>query len=223
MPKHAWRATRAQSALLGNLRPSSDIANRAILFDSIHLARMAQPAIGFCHSVPASAHGDAPLLILATMIQMKGYDPKIPYSQAQTQCVRQKLAGRVWNQYMDQGMKSIGFTPSKFDHCLYYPKSITFLVYIDDCIVFIPNNKDIDEVVSDWRNSTQNFALDEQGEVGDFLGIQIQTRNNRSIVLTQPHLIDSIIQDLHLQSGSNPKSTPSITTELLHKDAEGQT
>ena len=38
----------------------------------------------------------------------------------------QKQAGRVWNKYMDQGMKFIGFTPSKFDLCLYYRKSIIF-------------------------------------------------------------------------------------------------
>ena len=48
----------------------------------------------------------------------------------------QKQAGQVWNKYMDQGMREIGFTPSKFDPCLYYRGSIMFLVYIDDCIVF---------------------------------------------------------------------------------------
>ena len=133
----------------------------------------------------------------------------------------QKQAGRVWNQYMDQGMKSIGFTPSKFDPCLYYRKSIVFLVYIDDCIVFGPHDKAIDEVVKDLRMSSKNFTIDDQGEVGDFLGIQIQTRDDGSIVLTQPQLIDSIIHDLHLQRGSNTKNTPAITTKLLHKDAEG--
>ena len=133
----------------------------------------------------------------------------------------QKQAGRVWNQYMDQGMKSIVFTPSKFDPCLYYRKSIVFLVYIDDCIVFGPNDKAINEVVKDLRMSSKNFTIDDQGEVGDFLGIQIQTRDDGSIVLTQPQLIDSIIHDLHLQSGSNTKTTPAITTKLLHKDADG--
>ena len=133
----------------------------------------------------------------------------------------QKQAIRVWNQYMDQGMKSIGFTPSKFDPCLYYRKSIVFLVYIDDCIVFGPNDTAIDEVVKDLRMSSKNFTIDDQGEVGDFLGIQIQTRDDGSIVLTQPQLIDSIIHDLHLQSGSNTKTTPAITTKLLHKDADG--
>ena len=131
-----------------------------------------------------------------------------------------KQAGRVWNQYMDQAMRAIGFTLSKFDPCLYYRNSIIFLVYIDDHIIFSPNDKAIDEVVTDLRNSTQNFTLDDQGEVGDFLGIQIQKLDNGSIILTQPQLIDSIIQDLHLQSGSNPKNRPSITTKLLHKDAD---
>ena len=133
----------------------------------------------------------------------------------------QKQAGRVWNQYMDQGMRSICFTLGKFDPCLYYRKSIIFLVFIDDCIVFGPNDTAINEVVTDLRNSSQNFTLDDQGEVGDLLGIQIQKLDDGSIVLTQPHLIDSIIQDLHLQSGSNPKDTPPITTKLLRKDANG--
>ena len=133
----------------------------------------------------------------------------------------QKEAGRVWNQYMNQGMRAISFALSKFDPCLYYHKSIIFLVYINDCIVFGPNDKAIDEVVTDLRNSTQNFTLDDQGEVGDFLGIQIQKLDDGSIVLTQLQLIDSIIHDLHLQSRSNPKNTPSITTKLLHKDADG--
>ena len=133
----------------------------------------------------------------------------------------QKQAGRVWNQYINQGMRSIGFTPCKFDPCLYYHKSIIFLVYIDDCIVFVSNDKAIDEVITDLRSSTQNFSLDDQGDVGDFLGVQIQKQVDGSIVLTKPQLIDSIIHDLHLESGSNPKNTPSITTKLLHKDAEG--
>ena len=39
--------------------------------------------------------------------------------------------------------------------------------------------------------------------------------------MSQPQLIDSIIKDLHLQPGSNPKSTPAVTTTLLHKDTDG--
>ena len=74
---------------------------------------------------------------------------KIPRAQTKTQCVWAEASWEVWNQYMDQGMRAIGFTPSKFDPCLYYRGSIIFLVYIDDCIVFGPDEKAIDKVVVD--------------------------------------------------------------------------
>ena len=51
----------------------------------------------------------------------------------------QKQAGHVWNKYMDQGMREIGFKSSSFDPCLYYRGSIIFLVYINNCIIFGPD------------------------------------------------------------------------------------
>ena len=122
---------------------------------------------------------------------------------------------------MDQGMKEIGFKPSAFDTCLYYRGAIVFLVYIDDCII-CPDGRSIDAVVADLRACPRNFTIDDQGDIGDFLGIQIQKRSDGTILLTQPHLIDSIIKDLHLQSGSNTKKTPAVPTNLLHKDTDGE-
>ena len=133
----------------------------------------------------------------------------------------QKQAGRIWNKFMDKGMRDIGFTPRKFDPCLYYRGPVLFLVYIDDCIVFRPDARAIDQVVADLRSCSQQFTVDDQGDVGDFLGIQIQRQADGSIHLSQPQLIDSIIKDLHLQPGSNPKSTPAVTSMLLHKDTDG--
>ena len=133
----------------------------------------------------------------------------------------QKQAGCVWNKYMDQGMHEIGFMPSKFDPCLYYCGSVVFLVYIDDCIVFGPDDQSINRVVTNLHACSQSFTVNDQGDIGDFLGIQVQKQDDRSIMLTQLQLIESIIKDLHLQNGSNPKKTPAVTTNLLHKDSEG--
>ena len=133
----------------------------------------------------------------------------------------QKQAGRVWNKFMDQGMREIRFKPSKFDPCLYDRGSVVFLVYIDDCIVFGPSDQSIDQVATDLRACSRQFTVDDQGDVGDFLGIQVQKQDDGSILLMQPQLIDSIIKDLHLQTSSNGKKTPSMMTSLLHKDADG--
>ena len=130
----------------------------------------------------------------------------------------QKQAGHVWNKYMDQGMKEIGFKPSSFDPCLYYRGSIIFLVYIDDCIIFGPDGPSIDAVVADLRACSHRFTVDEQGDIGDFLGVQVQKFPDGTIQLTQPQLIDAIVKDLHLHSGSNAKKTPAMPNNPLHKD-----
>ena len=132
----------------------------------------------------------------------------------------QKQAGRAWNKYMDRGMHKIGFTPSKFDPCLYYRSPMIFLVNIDNCIIYGPDNQAIDKVVNDLRYCSQCFMVDDQGDIGDFLGIQIQKQEDGAFWLSQPQLINSIIKDLHLQTGSNPKLTPVVTTTLLHKDTD---
>ena len=76
------------------------------------------------------------------------------------------------------------------------------------------------QVVMDLHSCSQQFTVDDQGDIGDFLGIQIQKQADGSVHLSQPQLIDSIIKDLHLQLGSNPKSMPVVTTTLLHKDID---
>ena len=133
----------------------------------------------------------------------------------------QKQAGHVWNKYMDQCMREIGFKPSSFNPCLYYRGSIIFLVYIDNCIIFGPDGCSIDTIVADLRACTHRFSVDDQGDIGDFLGIHVQNLSDRTIQLTQPQLIDSIIKDLHLQSGSNAKKTLAVPSNLLHKDSDG--
>ena len=133
----------------------------------------------------------------------------------------QKQAGRVWNKYMDKGMCEISFTPSKFNPCLYYHGSVIFLIYIDDCIVFSLEDRAIDQVVTDLCACSQHFTVDDQGDIGDFLGIQVQKQDDGSIKLSQLQLIESIIKDLHLQSRSNSKTTLAVTSNSLHKNTHG--
>ena len=76
------------------------------------------------------------------------------------------------------------------------------LIYIDDCLVFSPDPKLIDKTISILRNSSRIFEIDDQGDVSDFLGIEVIHLKDGSIKLTQPHLIDAILKDLHLQENT---------------------
>ncbi|KAL7563769.1 hypothetical protein ACA910_020453 [Epithemia clementina (nom. ined.)] len=169
----------------------------------------------------------APVEVPLFMNIPKGY--RLKDASTQTHVLRllkniygQKQGPRVWNRYLDQGLKEIGFSPSAIDPCLYYGDQVMMLIYIDDCLLFSPSKQAIDAVVLSLRNSYQGFNVDDQGEVKDFLGIKIRKQTDGSIMLTQPHLINSIIQDLQLQSNSQVRETPALSTVILHKDEQGK-
>ena len=57
----------------------------------------------------------------------------------------QKQAGRVWNQYLHDGMIARGFQQSEVDMCVYYRGSVMILLFVDDGIFLGPSNEEIEE------------------------------------------------------------------------------
>ena len=132
----------------------------------------------------------------------------------------QKQAGHVWNEYLKEGLQCIGFTPSKVDECVFYRGTTIFLVYVDDCIIIDPQAKNIDKVISDLKK--EKFDIDELGNLSDYLGVKIENLDNNYIKLSQPHLIDQIIKDMHFQANTKPKDTPSLISKVLQRDEGGK-
>jgi hypothetical protein len=58
----------------------------------------------------------------------------------------QKQAGRVWNEYLHEGLIARGFVQSQVDMCVYYRGSVVLLLYVDDGCIVAPKQSDIDEV-----------------------------------------------------------------------------
>ena len=127
-----------------------------------------------------------------------------------------KDAGRTYYLFMVEYLKSLGFRQSTIDPCVFYYKQLVLLMYVDDFIIAGPTINDINdafEIISD------NVDLEWKGDVCDYVGVHFE-RNDKSIVLSQPHLIQSIIEDLHLDRNSKSAPTPS-TGNVLHADIEG--
>jgi hypothetical protein len=92
-------------------------------------------------------------------------------------------------------------------------------VYVDDAILLSPDKAKIDECIHDLQAS---FNLTEEGDLADYLGLRITRLEDGSISLTQPQLIDSILNDLNFSRNTKPKTIPAPSTILLHRDVEGQ-
>ena len=55
----------------------------------------------------------------------------------------------------------------------------------------------------------------------NYLGIKVTKLSDGTITLNQPHLIDSILKDLNLQSArTTGRSTPALSSVLLYRDID---
>jgi hypothetical protein len=60
------------------------------------------------------------------------------------------------------------------------------------------------------------FVIKDQGQISDYLVVSVEHLSDRHIKLSQPHLIDDILQDVNLSKRSPGKTTPAAPTKILH-------
>jgi Reverse transcriptase (RNA-dependent DNA polymerase) len=132
----------------------------------------------------------------------------------------QKQAGRVWNQHLHVRLtEKLGFTQSAIDPCVYYRGTLIMMVYVDDNVLVSPDASEIEQVIADLK---QHFNITDEGEIDDYLGVKVERLPDGSIKLSQPHLIDSILKDLHYTRQLNPATTPAASTVILDRDVNGR-
>ena len=61
----------------------------------------------------------------------------------------------------------------------------------------------------------QDFDLTDEGDVNAFLGVQIGHNRDGSITMSQPGLIEQVIEDVNLINNSNKHDTPALNKPLL--------
>ena len=108
-----------------------------------------------------------------------------------------KATGRVWNQYLHKGLIKLRFTQSAIDECVYYQDKMILLCYVDDTIVIDPNNSKIDKLIQEIKDLDYDVT-DDEGDIKDYLGVTIEKFRNGSFKMSQPHMIQQILQDLNL-------------------------
>ena len=132
----------------------------------------------------------------------------------------QKQAGRIWNLHLKDKLLKIGFTQSKFDECLFYRGDVMFVVYVDDGIFVSPSDQHITDAINELKQ--QKLDIEDQGDLNDYLGVNVTTLKNGDIKLSQPHLIEQIIDESKVNLKLSMKQTPANSSKILTPDLEGQ-
>jgi hypothetical protein len=124
----------------------------------------------------------------------------------------QKQAGRVWNKHLHEILLELGWEQSKADDCVYYKNGVIFCVYVDDGILFSLYQERIDDCIKELQS---RFNISIEGDVSDYVGVNIEKKEDGTIHMTQPQLIKSIIKEMNFLDSTKPSSTPAYSSVTL--------
>ena len=102
---------------------------------------------------------------------------------------------------------------------MFYFNNCVVLIYVDDTLICGPTKTQVDHVVATLATL---FDVEDQGDINDYLGVKLSKLSDGNFVLTQPHLIKSIIDDIGLPPHTNAKDTPALISKPLQPDPNGE-
>ena len=133
-----------------------------------------------------------------------------------------KDAGKTWFEFLRQGLEKRRWQRSQVDECLFTKKGIMLIVYVDDAILISPYKSMIQREI---RSLQEEFDLTDDGILKDYLGTRFERHKDGSIELTQPKMIDRVLEivGLHLETDRIKKhDTPASDSKVLDKDPFGK-
>jgi hypothetical protein len=96
-----------------------------------------------------------------------------------------------------------------------------YALYTDDSILAGPNKNEINDIINNMRKA--KLDITEEGKLEDFLGVNIERMADGTIHLTQPHLIDQILDDLRLNNKNvTTKNVPALSLKILSRHSKSE-
>jgi hypothetical protein len=145
-----------------------------------------------------------------------GSDPKDYVLRIHRNIYWQKQAGRVWNKYLAHKLVNVlNFIHSKVDKCVFHRVTTMYVLYTDDSLLAGPSKTEIDAIIKELKEKAK-LEITVEGDLADFLGMSIERKSDGTIHISQPHLIDQILNDLRLNDDSvKMRTTPAASSKLI--------
>ena len=128
----------------------------------------------------------------------------------------QKQAGRVWFKHLTSKLKKIGFEPSEVDECIFYKGSCVFFFYVDDGIFLSPDKTEVSKAIDDLKST--GLDLEDRGNISDYLGINFNYETDGTITMSQPQLINQLLQAVNQKPNAHLPDTPAVSSRLLRRE-----
>ena len=131
-----------------------------------------------------------------------------------------KDAGLTWFEHLSDGLEDIVFTSTASDPCIFVKGTDIIILYVDDCIIISRTKEEADKVFAELDKI--GYKMTDEGNTEEYLGILITHGKDNSFRMSQPFLIDRIIESIPGMTEARSACTPAVAGEALIKDIGGE-
>jgi len=172
--------------------------------------------VDYVQAYPQAPAGQEMYMQVPVGCEVPGQDAKDYLLLIKRNIYGSKDAGRVWYLYLKEKLEKIGFTASENDECVFFKGRAMYVLYTDDSILAGPDPKELDDILRQIK--AIGLEITSEGGLDDFLGVNIERKEDGTVHLTQPRLIQSILEDLGLDRDNvSIKDTPMANSKLLSR------
>ena len=111
------------------------------------------------------------------------------------------------------------FVATSSDPCIFIKGSNIIILYVDDCIIMLLTKAEADRLFDELEQ--RGYTLTEEGTIEDYLGIMIDHNDNGSFCISQPFLIERIINSIPGMAEARSAKTPAFSSIILTKYNNG--
>jgi len=94
------------------------------------------------------------------------------------------------------------------------------VIYTDDCIMAAKNSPMLERAMAELA---VKLKITDEGKVDKYLGEKVERYPDGSYKLSQPLLIDQILQTMGFNNMTKPKDIPALSSKILNRDVDGTT
>ena len=123
-------------------------------------------------------------------------------------------APKRWYDKLRKGLEARGFKACKADPCLFISRKVICICYVDDCLWFARDIKNINRVLKSFEEDGDkyNWEMSDEGTVTEYLGINIKATGDGGYRLTQPGLTQKILEATGMTDCSPAQCSPRETS-----------
>ena len=131
-----------------------------------------------------------------------------------------KDAGRTWFEHLSYGLIDMGFKATSSDPCIFIRNSDIIILYVDDCVIISKTEREAEHIFSELEN--RKYKLTDEGSMEEYLGIQIDHNTDGSFRMSQPFLIQRIIEFIPGMTEARSAKSPACSSVVLTKEIDGE-